>query len=126
MATETTGEAVDRLMGLIADYGRECNSNGSIRHGCDPETLADIRAALQSAISGKWLGIAECPKDSRVLLNFPAPVGVGVGRWSDDRYAKKPRPYWTAETERIWGTLTIRANQPTRYMPLPLPPEEAK
>lgn len=40
--------------------------------------------------------------------------------WDDDRYAKKPKPFWDG-TDRIRGRLWIRETPPVEWMPLPKP-----
>ena len=72
-----------------------------------------------------WQPIDTAPHDQeKVLLwiNDPRAPVVTLGQWDDDRYAKKPRPYWRTDDERICGTLYRRANQPTYWQPLPAPP----
>jgi uncharacterized C2H2 Zn-finger protein len=72
----------------------------------------------------RWRPIATAPKDGTEVLLYCPKRGTTVrGRWSDERYANKPRPYWTHDRERIWGKLDTRADQPTHWMPLPPPPE---
>lgn len=74
-----------------------------------------------------WQPISTAPKNrTRVLLYFPGTGGCVVcGCWDDDRYAEKPRPYWTHDRDRIFGTRHTRENQPTHWQPLPEPPEAA-
>jgi len=74
----------------------------------------------------KWEPIETAPKDGTRILTY-RPEGhdwskVGIGDWDDDKYAKKPRPYWSDQNERILGVLWCRKNQPTHWMPLPNPP----
>jgi len=71
-----------------------------------------------------WQPIETAPKHIDVLLLCPH-RGVVRGRWQDDAYAQKPRPYWTNDRERIWGIRQTRDDQPTHWMPLPDPPKEA-
>lgn len=45
-----------------------------------------------------------------------------ISQWDDDRFGKRPRPFWT------WGYEDLRAQrmfQPTHWLPLPPAPEEA-
>ena len=70
----------------------------------------------------KWMDIETAPKgDARIILCFPT-GRVECGKWEADQYAKTPRPFWTGDLERVFGTLWYRANQPTHWMPLPKPP----
>lgn len=46
-----------------------------------------------------------------------------IAHWDEDRYAKKPRPFWSADGEQItWS----RARQPTHWMPIVEPGVESK
>ena len=71
-----------------------------------------------------WLPIESAPKDQYILL-FPSRwynVPCEVGKFDNDEYAKKPRPYW-----RRFGSHRVtddRATQPTYWRPLPKPPAE--
>ena len=75
----------------------------------------------------EWHPIETAPKDgTRVLLYRPggwASTRVVVGSYSDERYHPRPRPYWTHDLERVEGKAITRQNQPTRWMPLPEPPQ---
>ena len=42
-----------------------------------------------------------------------------IAHWDDEEYAQRPRPHWRASSENVsW----CRANQPTRWMPIPALP----
>lgn len=74
-----------------------------------------------------WQPIETAPKDRDVLLWFPAMCSTpkaSVGNWDDDRYAKKPRPFWTCECEGWAGKNLLRANPPTHWCEI-TPPEDA-
>lgn len=62
--------------------------------------------------------IETAPKDRDILLLCPR-RGCVRGRWSDEKYASKPIPYWTNDRVNIVGTRETRADQPTHWMPLP-------
>lgn len=85
------------------------------------------RVPLEARVSGgRWLPIESAPRDgSDVLLWLPASGGALRGCWDDDRYAKKPRPFWTNDCDRLWGRTHTREHQPTHWMPLPPPPVSA-
>lgn len=68
-----------------------------------------------------WQPIKTAPKTKNILLSCPR-LGVIRGRWNPNQYAKKPRPYWTNDCEQLSGVSRTRADQPTHWMPLPLPP----
>lgn len=88
----------------------------------EPADLADVRAAAERF----WQPISTAPKDgTRILLCFGG-YRIECGQWDDDRYATKPRPYWTGDWEPVCGKLWYRGNQPTHWQPLPPPPSELK
>jgi hypothetical protein len=62
------------------------------------------------------------PKDARILLWCPV-RGFVCGNWSEDKYAKKPRPYWTNDLEYLFGKTNTRTDQPTHWLPLPHKPK---
>lgn len=71
----------------------------------------------------EWLPIESAPKDGSAVIVWP-PTWRGVvscARWDDDKYAKKPRPYWN-RTDAI-RTGDSRDNPPSYWMPLPSPPK---
>lgn len=70
----------------------------------------------------EWQPIETAPKDEKILL-ARAGQWVDIGEWEDDRHAKKPRPYWTANREWWAGKMAMREQQPTHWMPLPPPPK---
>ncbi len=74
----------------------------------------------------KWQPIETAPKDKSLILVYrPAALKWGqidIATWDDDRYAKKPRPYWRSII-RIMGKLDMRAWEPTHWQPLPEPPQ---
>lgn len=68
-----------------------------------------------------WQPIETAPKNRDILVCLAHGI-VTVARWQDDRYARKPRPYWQME----WNahrTLDDRRDQPLFWQPLPDPPE---
>jgi len=68
-----------------------------------------------------WKTIDSAPRDgSYILLSFPG--GVHAGKFNDDRFAKKPRPYFDGDRTYL-GILWYRDHQPTHWMPLPEPPK---
>jgi hypothetical protein len=71
-----------------------------------------------------WQPIESAPKgEDKILLYCPRLGVCGPGRWSEDKYAKRPRPFWTHWGERIWGVSLVRVDQPTHWMPMPEPPK---
>lgn len=68
-----------------------------------------------------WQPIETAPKNQEILLYCPR-RGVVRGRWSDEIYARYPKPYWTHDRERLFGVHETREDQPTHWMPLPEAP----
>lgn len=75
--------------------------------------------AVSFHIQQDWQPIASAPKDGTKILACREGGRVSIWRWSDDRYAKQPRPFWSSMNSKT----TDRANQPTHWMPLPAPPD---
>lgn len=74
-----------------------------------------------------WISIESAPRDGQPVLLYIAVVGftggaTTVGRYDDDKHAKRPRPHWSTERGWLFGRRWDRDNQPTHWMPLPLPP----
>lgn len=88
------------------------------------ETVITLTTQMDEAIAKEreWRPIETAPKDGHILLAFPL-RGVIRGIWRSDQDAKKPRPYWSHDCERIFGVNATRNDQPTHWMPLPDPPE---
>lgn len=73
-----------------------------------------------------WQHIGTAPKDGTKVMLYN-PMGyertrITIGWFYEDKYAKRPRPYWTNDSERLHGIRYTRENQPTHWMPLPTPP----
>lgn len=82
--------------------------------------------AMQAAQAPAWQPIEMAPKDgTKVLVWFSELYGgmVDVALWSEDKFAKKPRPYWSGIAERIYGVRAFREGAPTHWMPLPAAPK---
>jgi hypothetical protein len=64
---------------------------------------------------------AEHNRGPRVMLHIPATkyrAGKWTfGNWDHDKYAKRPRPYWSLEF--FYSITDSRANQPDMWMPIP-------
>ena len=75
----------------------------------------------------KWRTIDSAPKDgSKILLYIPrnsqyCPERTVVGRWND----RDIKPYFTNDCDRLEGVRKTRKRQPTHWMPLPEPPNNA-
>lgn len=72
-----------------------------------------------------WMPIETAPKDGTIVLLYRPTAHkwgrVTPGKWSDERYAKKPKPFWVIWV-KIGGTTESRAWAPTHWMPLPEAP----
>jgi hypothetical protein len=69
-----------------------------------------------------WQPIETAPKDTDVIL-YCKRIGVVCGRWSDERYAGNPRPYWKHDKTHLFGIKQTREDQPTHWMPKPDAPK---
>lgn len=67
-----------------------------------------------------WQPIETAPKEAYYLLLL-ANNRVEIGRWDDDRFAKKPKPFWAYSF--LSSRRQQRENPPTHWMPLPTPPK---
>lgn len=85
---------------------------------------ARITAALAEKDEGGWMPIETAPKDQKIMTACPDGSINAPAFWYPDKYAKKPRPYWTSNAEYLWGKAASRANQPTHWRPLPPLPKE--
>jgi len=74
---------------------------------------------------GTWQSMESAPKDTDILILTEATVSTGMrrsvemGRYADDRHAKKPKPYWEQISRRHLGLVFMRKNPPIAWMPLP-------
>ena len=66
-----------------------------------------------------WLPIETAPKDGTCVLLWVRGY-CEVGQWDNDKYAKRPKPFWNADGP--WGRIGMRAIPPTHWMPIPDPP----
>lgn len=65
-----------------------------------------------------WQDIYTAPKDGSEFLAL-TPRGVRIASWAKDQYASKPRPYFRLASFGCPRSSEDRANQPTRWQPLP-------
>lgn len=69
--------------------------------------IADYEAAL-------WCDdMDQAPRDERLLLDRNG--NIVCGRFNDDRYSTKPKPYWSHDQERVSGTVEARKCPPQRW-----------
>lgn len=83
-------------------------------------SLQAENAALRAQLAGCWLPMETAPLDRKVLLLCDSWGRSGylirVGEYNDDRFAKKPRPYWQSMGSR---TTFDRDRPPKAWMYLP-------
>ena len=114
----------------------DCQHAGCEDRGyCMADRIATITEQLEAARrdakedSAKWQPIETAPRDGTRVLLFRQSHITGAqivfGRWNDDRFRPRPRPYWTHDLERVWGVTEAREAQPTHWMPPPEPPKES-
>lgn len=65
-----------------------------------------------------WRTIDSAPKDGTRVLLFRNGYKV-FGKWDDDRYAAKPRGYWSHDRVQQLGVKDARAVPPSHWMPMP-------
>lgn len=74
----------------------------------------------------EWRTIDSAPKTGESILVYPATWGgknAAIARWDDNKYAKKPRPFWKRDDD--FGRVSYsRQTPPTHWMPLPDPPSD--
>jgi hypothetical protein len=75
-------------------------------------------ALAKIGLVNEWRPIDTAPKDHRIRLLLPSGREVH-GQWSDDRHAKKPRPFWEYEGGGCPRISEMRERQPTHWMPIP-------
>lgn len=67
----------------------------------------------------KWQPIKTAPKDRRIELWIPRSVyraGYPThGKWDDDKYGRKPRPFWLYDA--AVNITHSRESQPTHWRP---------
>lgn len=74
-----------------------------------------------------WQPIETAPKDgTRILLYLFNPYNNSrefqIGKWNEDKYVKKPKPYWSTDREALWGKRVTQQATVTHWSPL-IPPE---
>jgi len=73
----------------------------------------------------EWQPIETAPKDgTSIILYEPNRKKVQIGKWDNDRWAKKPRPYWAMVSGYSDKTYE-RMFPPTHWQPLPPSPTES-
>lgn len=73
----------------------------------------------------QWRLIETAPKEFVRVLLLMGDGSMSVGGWAEGRHTTLKGPFWQSENGVIRGRTWCRANQPTHWMPLPVPPQEA-
>lgn len=76
-----------------------------------------VLTVLKVYEASRWQPIETGPKNGNEVLVLLTDGLVKIARYNDDRYRKKPRPFWCWSPSRISMS---RADQPTHWRPLPL------
>jgi len=110
-ARKSAQAEVGALKGVIAKSGLELQR----------AVLAEREACAKAR---DWQPIDTAPKDGTAVLVYPGTWSgrsASIAKWESDKYAKKPRPYWSRDDDL--GRVTFsRERPPTHWKPLPLPP----
>jgi hypothetical protein len=69
-----------------------------------------------------WEPIETAPRDRRLLLWGPG-CGLVFGKWDDDRYATRPKPYWSLQNNLRLRITYARENPPTHWAEIEGPQE---
>lgn len=128
--TAMTAERIIREIREIEIYARNSGSTAPGRSGADfalttvANSLAQLAARLSGMAADTWQPMETAPKGQRVELWIPPNsyrAGFSThGEWSDDRYNKKPRPFW--KYDAAVNLSHARSAQPTRWRPESEPP----
>lgn len=118
----------------VHDYGpcgEDCRSlvgsthpvNDRHHSGSDSYQADAGAPALSEKFNGtaEWLPIETAPKNGARVLIFRK-SHVAIGQFNDDKYLKRPVPFWDGTDAAIWGKAWAKSNAPTHWMPLPSPP----
>lgn len=123
---------VDEIMELATILGdsRYLAGEGKASREDVQADYCNLRTAIESlakdAEARGWQPIDTAPKDGTAVLVYPGTWSgrsASIAKWESDKYAKKPRPYWSRDDD--FGRVTFsREHPPTHWMPLPPPPDK--
>ena len=72
----------------------------------------------------EWKPIETAPSDGQ-RIQLVRGGRYDIGRFDDERYIRKPKPYWASYLNHYLGVRWARDNYPTHWMPIPdLPAED--
>lgn len=85
--------------------------------------VASNPSGLEPAKADVWPPIETAPRDGTLVIVWPPTYSgaTSCARFNDDRFAKKPRPYWNRSDTAFTGA--SRGNPPTHWRPVLSGPE---
>jgi hypothetical protein len=74
----------------------------------------------------KWQPIETAPRDGTKVIVWPPTwtATTSVANWDEQKYHKKPRPYW--DRKDAFSVIDCRARPPTHWQPILAGPDEEK
>ena len=64
-----------------------------------------------------WSPIDTAPLNKRILLAY-SDGRVTIGKWDDDRFSKRPKPFWNM-VDSFMGIRWMRDNSPIAWLGIP-------
>lgn len=112
-----------RLLEEYAAAGVTLGTDDAARLRANTRALSGEKAG---PVDG-WQPIETAPKDQTVLVYPPLWSGrtCSIARYNDDKYCKKPAPYWHRDDDLGQKTRS-RGVPPTHWMPIPASPTPDK
>lgn len=112
----TPGNAIRLMLQLhVTDAMRQLNN---IEQAIAAIAAGEKQLVLNYLLKSTSRPITDAtPRNERLLLWSPADRRWYVGRWNDDRFNKKPRPFW--EYEGVTRVCDSRMHQPILWAKLP-------
>lgn len=112
MASEPT-DIVTRLRSDEACVNDPCRDMQAAS-GCLCAAAADEIERLRIA----WRPMETAPQDGTIIL-IARGTHIAIAEWYQDKYAKKPRPFWHGTDTNTMGNDWSRKNPPIAWQPLP-------
>lgn len=106
--------ALNDFLGVVSGYAKIDDERVRIARG----KLTALAARLSGMAADTWRQIETAPKDRRVELWIP-PYYQGAagmpthGQWDDDKYSRRPRPFWRLDL--FMPIAAMREQQPTHW-----------
>lgn len=100
------------------DVGEWFNRIEAYGHtAAEAKALRDYLLSCIAGTASTWLPMETAPKDRAVVLRR-ADGNTGTGFYDDQRFNRKPRPYWKDDRKYL-GVDWMRKNEPTGWMEIP-------